>query len=70
MKPTTDWRLLWRCFLYLAPFKAVLIGIYGSMVLINLVQLIIPLLLRWGIDEGIYGNDLGLLARAVGFIML
>ena len=70
MKPATDWRILWRCFRYLAPFKKILVGIYGAMVVINLLQLTVPLLIRWGIDEGIYGHDLTLLAQAVGLILL
>lgn len=69
-KTTTDRQILWRCFQYLRPYKTLEIGIYGLMILINLVNIFVPQLIRWGIDDGIYQNDLSLLSQAVGILLL
>ena len=45
-------------------------GIYGAMVLINIGQILIPLLIRRAIDDGIFGNNLVLLGQSVGLILL
>ncbi|MCB0033469.1 MAG: ABC transporter ATP-binding protein [Anaerolineales bacterium] len=66
----TDRQILWRCFQYLQPYKTLEIGIYGLMILINLVNVFMPQLIRWSIDNGIYQNDLILLSQAVGALLL
>jgi ATP-binding cassette subfamily B protein len=40
------------------------------MILINLINILLPQLIRWAIDGGIYGDDLQLLGRAVGGLLL
>lgn len=66
----SDTKLLWRCFQYLRPYWKLEAGIYGLMILINLVNILVPQFIRWGIDGGIYGGDLPLLGRAVGGLLL
>ena len=66
-------KLLWRCFLYLKPYTRLTAGVYLAMLVINGINLVMPQLIRWIIDEGIYGGRaafliygvLGLLALAL-----
>lgn len=44
-------------------------GIYLTMFFINVSHVIVPQLLRWGIDAGIYGGDLSLLGWATGLLL-
>jgi ABC-type multidrug transport system fused ATPase/permease subunit len=60
----TDPQILWRCFQYLKPYASMVAGIYITMLVINISSAVVPQLIRWGIDEGIYGGDLGLLGQA------
>ncbi|MCL4867380.1 MAG: ABC transporter ATP-binding protein/permease [Anaerolineae bacterium] len=60
----TDFHILRRCFGYLRPYLRMVVGIYLTMLLINSGSAVVPQLIRWGIDAGIYGGDLPLLARA------
>jgi ATP-binding cassette subfamily B protein len=49
-------KLLWRCFLYLKPYARLTAGVYLAMLVINGINLVMPQLIRWIIDEGIYGG--------------
>ena len=70
MNNPNDRQILWRCFQYLRPYWKLEAGIYGLMILINLINILVPQLIRWAIDGGIYGGDLQLLAQAVGGLLL
>lgn len=70
MKNPNDRQILWRCFQYLRPYWKLQAGIYGLMILINLSSILVPQLIRWAIDGGIYGGDLQLLGQAVGGLLL
>ncbi len=70
MRHTNDRQILWRAFQYLRPYWKLEIGIYGLMILINLVNIAVPQLIRWAIDGGIYGGDIQLLGQAVGGLLL
>lgn len=69
MSNQSDKQILWRCFQYLRPYWKLEIGIYGLMILINLINILVPQLIRWAIDGGIYGGDLQLLGQAVGGLL-
>lgn len=45
-------------------------GIYLTMFLINVSHVIVPQLLRWGIDAGIYGGNLNLLGWATSLLLI
>ena len=70
MRHSSDRQILWRCFQYLRPYWKLESGIYGLMILINLINVFVPQLIRWAIDSGIYGGDLRLLGQAVGGLLL
>ena len=70
MKHSSDRQILWRCFRYLRPYWKLEVGIYGLMILINLINIFVPQLIRWAIDGGIYGDNLQLLGQAVGALLL
>jgi ATP-binding cassette subfamily B protein len=65
-----DSQILLRCFRYLNSYRKLEFGIYGLMILINLVNIFVPQLIRTGIDNGIYGGDLRLLGYAVASLLL
>ena len=44
----SDRQILWRCFRYLRPYWKLEIGIYGLMILINLINILVPQLIRVG----------------------
>jgi ATP-binding cassette, subfamily B, multidrug efflux pump len=64
-----DRRLLWRSFGYLRPYWKITAGVYATMVLINLVTVLVPQIIRWSIDEGIYGGNLDYLGRAIVLLL-
>ena len=66
----TDRQILWRCFQFLRPYRTLEVGIYTLMIFINGANILFPQLIRWGIDGGIYGNNLPLLGQAVAAILL
>lgn len=68
-KTDSDRHRLWRSFTYLHPYRTMVIGIYAAMVVINGVVLIVPQLIRLGIDRGIYGGDLSQLTRATMLLL-
>ena len=70
MQNANDRQILWRCFRYLRPYRNLEVGIYGLMILINLINILVPQLIRWAIDGGIYGGSLQVLSRAVGGLLL
>ena len=70
MQIKSDRHILWRCFGYLRPYWKLEIGIYGLMILINLINILVPQLIRLAIDGGIYGDNLQLLGQAVGGLLL
>ncbi len=69
MRHQNDKQILWRCFRYLRPYWKLEVGIYGLMILINLINILLPQLIRWAIDSGIYGGDLQRLGQAVGGVL-
>jgi ABC-type multidrug transport system fused ATPase/permease subunit len=69
MQKQHDRHLIWRSLGYLRPYTKLQIGVYGTMLLINLSNVLVPQLLRWGIDAGIYGGDLALLGQATGLLL-
>ena len=66
----SDRAILWRCFQYLRPYWKLEVGIYGLMILINLINILVPQIIRWAIDAGIYGGDLPFLGQAVAGLLL
>ncbi len=58
-------RILLRCFGYLRPYWRLTIGAYLIMLVVNALALSIPQFIRWIVDEGIGGQDVGLLTWAV-----
>lgn len=70
MRNQSDKQILWRCFQYLRPYSKLEVGIYSLMILINLGNILVPQLIRWAIDDGIYGGDLQLLGQVVGGLLL
>lgn len=69
MKKRNDWHILRRCFNYLRPYRSLAVGIYGTLLLIQGVAVLVPQLIRQGIDQGIYGGDLTQLGWAA-FLLL
>ena len=65
MQPQSDRQLLWRAFRYLRPYSRKTIGVYATMLIINVIVILVPQLIRWAIDQGIYGGDLARLGQAV-----
>jgi ATP-binding cassette subfamily B protein len=65
MTKQSDKHILWRAYRYLRPFRYMVIGVYVAMILINLIQIALPQIIRWSIDEGIYGGELDALSQAV-----
>lgn len=70
MQNQSDKQILWRCFQYLRPYSKLEISIYGLMILINLINILLPQLFRWAIDDGIYGGNMQLLGQAVSGLLL
>lgn len=66
----TDIHILRRCFGYLRPYWRLQLGIYGLMIFINLINIAVPQLIRYGIDLGIYGGDLPLLGQIAAGLLL
>ena len=58
-------RVLWRSFLYLRPYKRIVIGIYAIMLVVNILNILIPQFIRWIIDRGIGQQDIRLLGWSV-----
>ncbi len=65
MSKPNDVQLLKRSMGYLRPYAWLNVGIYATMLLINLISILFPQFIRWSIDVGIYGGDLALLGWAV-----
>ncbi|MBK8984604.1 MAG: ABC transporter ATP-binding protein [Chloroflexi bacterium] len=65
MQRQTDRRLLWRAFAYLRPYTRKTLGVYATMLIINVIIILVPQLIRGAIDQGIYGGDLPRLGQAV-----
>ena len=58
-------RILWRCYGYLRPYGRLAVGAYVSMLGINALNVAVPQFLRWIIDQGISGQNVSVLGRAV-----
>ncbi|MFW6097195.1 MAG: ABC transporter ATP-binding protein [Chloroflexota bacterium] len=69
MTQQRDRQLLWRAFLYLRPYRGMVVGVYLAMLVINGVNLALPQIIRLGIDRGIYGADLSWLGWAAGAML-
>ncbi|HEX6384599.1 MAG TPA: ABC transporter ATP-binding protein [Anaerolineae bacterium] len=69
MKKENDRQILWRAFRYLRPYWPMTAGIYVAMLLINGITVVVPQLIRRGIDQGIYGGDLAQLGVAAGALL-
>ncbi len=57
--------ILWRCFGYLRPYWRLAAGAYLILLGITGLNLVIPQFIRWIIDRGIGGQEVGRLAGAV-----
>jgi ATP-binding cassette subfamily B protein len=60
---------LWRAFTFLHPFRRFVFGAYAATAGVTLLNLAIPQVIRWAIDHGIAGRDLGLLGRAAAILL-
>lgn len=69
MRKGNDWRILKRCFSYLRPYRKIVTGAYGTIIIINLLALSIPQFIRWIVDQGIRNNNIPLLAWAVAGLL-
>ncbi len=65
MTNQTDRQILWRCFNYLRPYRRLVAGVYVAMIFINLINIALPQVIRWSIDQGIYGGNINSLTWAV-----
>jgi ATP-binding cassette subfamily B protein len=59
------WRILWRAFGYLRPYRKLVIGTYLTMIIINGLSLVIPQFIRLIIDRGIRQQEIGFLGWSV-----
>ena len=59
------WRILWRAFGYLRPYRPLVVGTYLTMIIIGGLSLIIPQFIRQIIDRGIRLEDTPFLGWAV-----
>lgn len=70
----SQWRLLWRCFGYLRPHWKLTAGAYGTMVLIDFLNIISPQIILLVIDRGIEGRDYDFLnwmvAALIGLVLV
>ncbi len=57
--------ILWRALQYLHPYRFFAIGMYVTLIFINLLNVIIPQFVRWIVDEGIIGQNTALLGWSV-----
>jgi ATP-binding cassette subfamily B protein len=77
MKPTAENQsekvsqsaVLLRAFAYLRPHKKLVMGVYMTMVMIDLIAMVNPQVIRWTIDRGIGQGNTQLLALAVGGLL-
>jgi ATP-binding cassette subfamily B protein len=69
MTQQRDRQRLWRAFLYLRPYRRMVVGVYLAMLVINGVNIIVPQIIRQGIDRGIYGGDLRTLGWAAATML-
>lgn len=63
-RPNTP-RILWRAMRYLSPYRRAVGGSYLAMLTINALALLIPQLIRRGVDVGIRQDNLAVLGQAV-----
>lgn len=63
MNNQSDLHLLRRSFSYLRPYRPYQLGIYLTMLLVNLINIGIPQLIRQAIDGGVYGTNSQLLGQ-------
>jgi ATP-binding cassette, subfamily B, multidrug efflux pump len=61
--------ILLRCFSYLRPHWTLVMGVYITMVLIDLIAMVNPQVIRWTIDKGIGTGNTSLLTLAVGGLL-
>ncbi|MBK8901180.1 MAG: ABC transporter ATP-binding protein [Anaerolineaceae bacterium] len=59
------WRILWRAFGYLRPYRPLVIGTYVTMIVINGLSLVIPQFIRLIIDRGIRQQEIAFLGWSV-----
>ncbi len=62
---TSQFAILLRCFGYLRPYRKIVILVYGTMVLIDVIAMVNPQVIRWSIDMGIGENNTALLTFSV-----
>jgi ABC-type multidrug transport system fused ATPase/permease subunit len=58
-------RILLRCLEYLRPYWRLTAGAYLIILGINALALVVPQFIRWIVDQGIAGQDVGLLGQSV-----
>ena len=64
-----SFNILWRALRYLRYSRSKVTGVYITMALIQGVTVTTPLLIRWLIDNGIYGGDVNLLNIAIAGLL-
>jgi ABC-type multidrug transport system fused ATPase/permease subunit len=67
--PINTPHVLRRCFGYLRPYWKMTAGVYLTMLAISGLTLATPQFIRWIVDQGIGGNDMGLLGRSVALLL-
>lgn len=71
LRVTSAARVLGRCLRFLRPYWRLTLGAYLALLGINLVALVIPQLIRWIVDRGIGGGEVGSVTWAVlGLLVL
>jgi ABC-type multidrug transport system fused ATPase/permease subunit len=58
-------RILLRCYSRLRPYWRTTTAAYTTLLAIDALTMLIPQLIRWGVDRGIDGRDVRFLGRAV-----
>lgn len=69
LPPYRFWRTLARCYGYLLPYRKQVVAAYATLLLINLLNVIIPQLIRVSVDRGIGAQDLEVLRWSVGALV-
>ena len=63
-------RVLWRCLLYLRPYRLLIIVSYALLLANQGITLVMPLIIGDIVDRGIRGGDTSVIARGVGILVV
>ena len=58
-------RILLRCYRHLRPYRRLVVAAYLALLIVNGLNLVIPQLIRWGVDQGMGQRDTRLLGGSV-----